>query len=355
MNKQTSFGLITTLEVPGALNFKSSCWNAEGLLLAYYLADEQQIDNKNSIIYSLVTKDGTITKVNSTIGTLPILFSNSKGESFVYYTQEQSLEGQAVVEAVKTKEPKEGKVTTLDSFQGHFVGCTESSSIFYHVDIWQENQKDIITILAFDKENNIKQNQYTIPLPKANKVFVANGEIHLITEMEEGWLHRQINEAGEELKRRILDFDFPFVHEALSLSFDETSYLLCEENGEIGIVEIEANGDCLYTDLFNIGDEFFGTWHPQVNGEGKVAVQFTTEFGNGWLTIEKDELLELFYNKNKKGYKNLLTKETLEIDTNDLVLGAINKVDANAFSFVFYPRTSRKETYSKMFILQHNI
>ncbi|MDR2221727.1 MAG: hypothetical protein LBE34_03195 [Flavobacteriaceae bacterium] len=354
MNKQTSFGLITTVEVPGALNFKSSCWNENGLLIANYIVDDKQATSEYKIVYSLINQKGEVSNVDSNEGALPILFSNSKGEPFVYYTKGTSNDLKAIIETVNIKGEKERSQTNVDAFQGRFVGCTNESSIFYHVDIWQENEKDTITILRFDNQNKVTQKQLEIPLPKANKIFVENGEIHLITEMEEGWLHRQIDEEGKELKRRILDFDFPFVHEAISLSFQKKSYLLCEENGEIGVVEIEINGDCLYADLFNIGDEFFGTWHPQIIGEGKAAVQFTTEFGNGWLTIQEDELIELFYNKNKKGYKNLLTKETLEIDTNDLALGSINKVNENTFGLVFYPRKQRKETYNKVFILQHS-
>ena len=71
--------------------------------------------------------------------------------------------------------------------------------------------------------------------------------------------------------------------------------------------------------------------------------------------IKNDELVELFYNKNKKGYQNLLTKEVLSIDNNDLVLSGINPIADGKIGLVFYPRKQRKETYNKAFVLQHEI
>lgn len=353
MDKQTSFGLITTVEVPVALNFKSSCWSEKGLLLANYIFDKAEVNSAYKIAYTLVDNQGNIEEVMQSEGAMPVLFLNSKKQNFVCLTKVESNEEKAIVLPVN-KERQSGQ-SEIAPFSGHFVGCTKESSIFYHVDLWKETTLDVMTILHFDENNTITQTQVEIPLPKGNKISLFNNEIHLIAEMEEGWLHRQIDETGTEIKRRILDFDLPFVHEALMLSFDSNAYLLCEENGEIGVVEIDTEDNCNYTELFNIGDEFFGTWHPQRISQDIAAVQFTTEFGNGWITLKKDELLELFYNKNKKGYKDLVTKQILSIDSNDLALGGINAIDSNSFSVVFYPRKTRKESYNQAFILQRSL
>ena len=351
MNEKTSFGLISTIEVPYALSVKGSCWNKEGLLIANYIYSNEGDTNTFELVYTIIDKDGNTKEEKETRGVLPTLFLSPAKDNFVSLVngEEEEMTSYAVFD--KSAKGFKGN----KSFDGRFVGCTTNYSIFYNVDIWSEKAADVMNVIEFKDGVLVNEKKVEIPFPKDNKICVRNGEIHIITEVEDGWLHRQIDENGEELRRRLLEFDFPFVHEALTLSFDEKSYLLCEENGEIGIVEIDSDGEGMYGDLFNIGDEFFGTWHPQRVSDDTNAVQFTTEFGNGWLVIKNDELVELFYNKNKKGYQNLLTKEVLSIDNNDLVLSGINPITDGKIGLVFYPRKQRKETYNKAFVLQHEI
>lgn len=351
MNEKTPFGLISTIEVPYALSVKGNCWSKEGLLIANYIYSNEGDTNTYELVYTIIDSEGNTKEEKETRGVLPTLFLSPTKENFVSLVsgEEEEMTSYSIFDK-SIKGFKSSK-----SFDGRFVGCTTDHSIFYNVDIWSEKAADVMNVIVFKDGVLVDEKKVAIPFPKDNKICVRNGEIHIITEVEDGWLHRQIDENGEEVRRRLLEFDFPFVHEALTLSFDEKSYLLCEENGEIGIVEIDADGEGMYGDLFNIGDEFFGTWHPQRVSDDTNAVQFTTEFGNGWLVIKNDELVELFYNKNKKGYQNLLTKEVLSIDNNDLVLSGINPIADGKIGLVFYPRKQRKETYNKAFVLQHEI
>ncbi|MEC4113868.1 hypothetical protein [Myroides pelagicus] len=352
MNEQTSFGLITTIEVPTALSAKGSCWTKEGLLLANYVYDE---DKANYLLnYTIVGNNGELKDIEEDKGVLPTLFLSPNQVNFVSLVTLDDEE-QTLSFPILDKEQRLFKGSK--SFNGRFVGTTEESSIFYDVDIWDDNKADVMFVLRFEEDSLIEEQKIAIPFPKGNKISISAGHINLITEVEDGWLHREIDEEGVELRSRILDFEFPFVHEALSLSFDSKSYLLCEENGVIGIVEIEVNGECSYGELLTIGDEFFGTWHPQVINENTTATQFTTEFGNGWLVIRNDELVEIFYNKNKRGYKNLLNEEILSIDNNDLVVSGISVVGGqkDTFGVVFYPRKPRKEMYNKVFVLQRSV
>lgn len=353
MNKQTPFGLISTIEVPFALSAKGSCWTKDGVLLANYIYTDEGDFSPYKLVYAIVDAEGNVKEQEEDKGILPSLFLSPKGENYVSVV---TLDEEENTISLPIFNPSADAFKGTKSFNGRFVGCTDNSSIFYDVDIWDEKKPDVMFVLKFEGDKIVKEQKVTIPLPKGNKVSVYNGKINLITEIEDGWLHREIDEQGNEVKRRVLEFDFPFVHEALSLSFDKNSYLLCEENGEIGIVEIDKDGNSMYGDLHNIGDEFFGTWHPVALDYTTNAVQFTTEFGNGWLVIKNDELVELFYNKNKKGYTNLLTKEILSIDNNDLVLSSLSKVgDDDILGIVFYPRKQRKEKYNKLFVLQHKI
>lgn len=354
MNEQTSFGLLSTIEVPFAIQAMGSCWSKKGLLLANYVFTDAEDPTSFELVYTLVDEEGNKRELVESEGVLPTLFLNPLATNFVAVIDDKDeSESRQILPVFKRNI---GEQFNFDKdLAGRFVGCTKASTIFYEVDIWKESKQDVMTCLTFNENDILGGKQITVPMPKGNKVCVQNGEIHLITEVESGWLHRQINESGQEVRSRVLEFDFPFVHEALCLSFDQKSYLLCEENGEIGLVEIDEEGNCLYGELYNLGDEFFGTWHPQHLNDETSAVQFTTEHGNGWLVIRNDHLVELVYNKNKTGYKNLLSGEVFTVETNDLAVSSISPIAADKIGIVFHPRKSRKEKYQKVYVLQHGL
>ena len=350
MSERVAFGLITTIEVPTSLVAKGSCVHEKELLVATHeLVNEEKQEEK--VVYHLVDAQGNITRKEEAKGMSPIFFTNPTGKAYVALHVEEGG-----VEQVKLSS-LDGQQSLLITtpLRGNFIGATATSAIFYYEDIWDEKQLDVMTVVHFEGDRMVGVESIEIKGPKNNKISVSKGEIHIITENEEGWLHRQIDETGATLKSRVLDFDFPFVHEALGLSFSSSSYLLCEENGEIGLVEITAAGEGMYAELFDLGDEFFGTWIPQVLDQDTRAIQFTTEFGNGWLVVRADQLVELFYNKHKRGYVNLITEEVLSIDTNELVLSGINALSADKLGVVFHPRTTRKAPYQKVFVLQHQL
>lgn len=357
MNEKTTFGLLSTIEVPYALKPMGSCWSKKGLLLANYVYTDLEEANSFELVYTIMDNEGGKREIVESEGILPTLFLNPVGENFVaVFTEKDGVEGQEILSVLKRSSKADTESFFFpDRLGGRFVGCTKSNAIFYEVDIWKDTKQDILTYVNFH-ENLVKEvKKIDIPFPKGNKVYVNQNEIHLITEIESGWLHRQLNELGVEVRRRVLEFDFPFVHEALSLSFNNKSFLLCEEYGEIGIVEIDEEGNCMFGELYDLEDEFFGTWHPQPITPTTSAIQFTTEFGNGWLVIENDNLVELVYNKNKTGYENKLTKETLNLGTNDMVLSSISAIANNQIGLVFHPRKARKEVNNKLYVLQHTI
>lgn len=353
MNETTPFGLITTIKTLFALYAVDSCWSKKGVLLVNYILENENESISSRLVYTFIDERGEIKEIIGGNDKLPILFISPKKENCVLLQQERSE--QLCVFSVNDALKKEQLMhqEKLDSIR--FAGIVKSNSIFYGVDIWNENREDVLFSINFQDDKVQSEVFQKIPFPKGNKISVRQDEIHLITEVESGWLHRQLDEEGKELKERILDFDLPFVHEALILSFTSNSYLLTEENGEIGIVEIDLMGDCSYGKLYDIGDEFFGTWFPVQINKNTSVVQFTTEFGNGWLVVKEDELLELFYNKNKQGYRNLLTNEVLYIGDNDLTMSSISPSGDNKFGIIFHPRKRRKEYYNEIYILQREL
>ena len=66
-------------------------------------------------------------------------------------------------------------------------------------------------------------------------------------------------------------------------------------------------------------------------------------------------MLELFYSKGEKGYKNLLTNEVLEMERKNLVISSINKTNENSYAIVFYPMTDRQNKNKEIIILNREI
>ena len=170
-----------------------------------------------------------------------------------------------------------------------------------------------------------------------------------------GWLHRQIDEKGVVINQRLISINQNFFWEILSLSFEQNSYILCEENGKISIETISMNGKSENTELIDIKDEFYNTWQPIKISENTFVTRFNGEFGNGWFTIKNNQLLEIFYSKGVQGYKNLLTNEILQMENDKLVISSINKTTDNNYAVIFYPMTDRKIKNNKLIVLNRGI
>ena len=61
--------------------------------------------------------------------------------------------------------------------------------------------------------------------------------------------------------------------------------------------------------------------------------------------------MEIFYGKELKGYKNLLTNEVLEMGNENLIISSINKTKDNSYAIVFYPVNNQQNKNEKLIIL----
>lgn len=184
---------------------------------------------------------------------------------------------------------------------------------------------------------------------------MADNEIHLLAKDGKGWLHRQIDESGKTIRQRLIQSDQKSFWQILSLSFEKDSYILCESKGNISVEIISANSECENKELADIKDRFYSTWAPVNIADGVYVTRFTGEFGNGWFTIKNDQLLELFYSKGEKGYKNLLTNEVLQMDDKKWVISSINKTTDNAYVVVFYSMKERGTKNKELIILNRSL
>ena len=350
--KKTKIGTITNLTAE--IGVSASVENisfGEKTLIANNVYKENETYN---LVYTIIDTDGNVESFVEDDGILPTLFLSPNQENYVSispYDPDKDLEiSIPVFNRENTELPKGNK-----QFVGDFIGVANQFSVFYDVDIWSDTKPDKMLAIEFKNNQIKKKHNVKVPLPRNNKIFIENNEIHLLTVNGNIWLHRQIDELGNVKQERKIKPNQEYFWQILSLSFTENSYILYEENGKITIEVILPDNKCKTIELSNIGDEFFNTWQPEKISENTFVTRFNGEFGNGWFTTKNDQLLEIFYSKGEKGYTNLLTNEVLELEYENLIISGINKTKENSYAVVFYLKTDRKDKNKELIILNREI
>jgi hypothetical protein len=353
---KTDFGIVTTLVAE--IGVSSGAMEAIGYkgktLLANNVDAKERSGHLYNVVYTIIDNEGNHESFIEDDGILPTLFLSPENEVFVSvqpYDPDNDLGiSIPVFNRENTETPKRDR-----PFLGDFIGTTKQFSILYYADIWSDTKPDKLLAVEFQNGAIKKKHNVKIPLPRNNKIFIADNEIHLLAIDGKVWLHRQIDEKGNVIRERKIQSKQEYFWQILSLSFDRNSYILCEQEGQISVEVISANGKCESKELANIGNEFFNAWKPEKIADDTYVTKFTTEFGNGWFTIKNDQLLELFYGKEVKGYKNLLTNEILEMDNENLSIWSVNKTTENAYSVVLCPSFNSEIINKELIILNREL
>ena len=349
--KKNNFGTLTILEAKVGISEKESISFGEKSLLANYVYKK---DGTYDLVYTLVNIDGNPESFVENDGILPTLFLNPNQENFVsivpYHPNKELEISVPIFNRENTEIPKGNR-----PFLGNFIGTSNQFSIFYDVDMWSDTKPDKLLAVEF-KDNAIKKkHNIKVPLPRNNNVFITNNEIHLLTKNNTIWLHRQIDEKAKEIKQRKINIKQNNLKQILSLSFNENSYLLAQKKGAFVIEKITIDGKSEVIELNDITDPYSNTWQPVKIAEDTFVTRFNGEFGNGWFTTKNEQLLEFFYSKGEKGFKNILTNEILQMENDNLVISSINKTTDNNYAVVFYPMTDRGIENKKLIVLNRGI
>lgn len=161
------------------------------------------------------------------------------------------------------------------------------------------------------------------------------------------WLHRQINELSKIIHSRSIDMDKYYPSQVLKLSLVNDSYLLDYHYAKSAfyIITISSEGNIDAKLLIDIGKQIFFTDKPQHITNDTSITSFTTESGNGWLTIRNGILLEAYYQKTPGTITDLLTNESHHFSSEPLANLAINQIkiiNDNSYFVVLYPITEEK-------------
>lgn len=342
----TSHGVLTTLTVVTSLSAKESIASGEKSLLTNYV---YRADGTYQLIYTVVDIDGQAEHFAEDDGILPTLFLSPQQQawvSIVPYHPDKELEISIPVFQREQVAPPKGS----RPFVGDFIGSTETASIFHDAD-WSDTKPDKMLVMKFENGLLKKKSNLKLALPGNNKVAITGSTIQLLAHVGDDWLHREIDEQGNELRRRSIAANGMYGLQILALSFDGDSYLLAQHAGQLVMVNIDMAGNSEIINLIAFEDEFFNTWRPEAIGDDTFVTRFNCEFGNGWLTTRKDQLIELYYSKDAGGYRNLLTGEVLQLPHGNLVISSLNRTAQHAYAVVLYPMAGDDDSTRQLLIL----
>ncbi|MBC9913913.1 hypothetical protein [Chitinophaga varians] len=350
---RTAIAVVTRLTTAMGVSHHSNITYGEQTLMANYVYNSRSYKT----VYTLIDADGAVmNSCEEEDGVLPTLFTSPSGEAFVSvvpYHPDKELEiSIPVFSREQTEKPKGNR-----PFTGKFMGIVQDAAVFYDKDQWSSAKPDKMLTIVFKDGVIKKKNNIKIAPPTQNKVYVADNEIHLLKKMNDLWIHRQINEKGEEIKRRELDLGGHHARDIITCSFKEVSCLLADDdNGRLALLLVDTAGAVTRKELFNLGDPIFNTWQAVRIGPDTFAIRFNTEFGNGWMVVRNHQLVELFYSKGVQGYKNLLAGDVISIPAEEkLILSGLNKTRENALAVTVYLKSDKPKEQKTLFIINRTI
>ena len=185
-----------------------------------------------------------------------------------------------------------------------------------------------------------------------------NNQIHLLACVDNGWLHRQIDEMGSDLQSRNINIGKRFYLTCvLNLSFTYTSSILgIDEKGKFYLINISPEGKIEQNLLFDMERLIYSIWEPIKVAAETFVIRFTDEIGNGWITIQNNQVIEAFSQETVGCYINLHTKEVFKLSTKELIISEIVKTKDANYTVVFYGKEEDNHSKNKeLIILNRNI
>ncbi|PIE84058.1 MAG: hypothetical protein CSA07_04175 [Bacteroidia bacterium] len=333
--EETPHGLLTRLEAEFGVSHREAIpFDGKSLLASQVYHDNGLYD----VVYSVVDTDGGVENFAEENGATPTLFLSPSGKAFVSIDPldpDKNLEisiplfGRSAIEMPKGERPSAGKFAGV---YGNFAVLHDDFS-----NSWDDGKPDKIQLIEFKDEKIKKKHNKKIPLPKNSCLRISPEGMHLLARKGDGWLHRLIDAKASVVREREIAAGPEHFWHMLSASFEGASHILCESDGRVSIAEVQPDGSTKSIPLLDIGDEFYNVWPPVEIAKDTHVLRFTTEFSNGWLTVRGTQLVEFFYGKGVKGFKNLLTGELLEMGCERLVISGIARTQESSYALILYP------------------
>jgi len=346
---QSELGVMTSLLTADGVSAKESIVCGQQSLLASYV---YRADGGYRLVYTVVGSTGQADSFAEEDGILPTLFLGPDGNNYVSivpYHPDKEMEISVPVFQRAGLPPKPSR-----PFTGDYIGTTATQAIFYQQD-WSGKKPDKILCIAFEQGKPGKKTMLKSPLAGNARVAVSSEQMHLLGKRDHRDVHVQLDAAAQIVRERFLPLEESDHLRVIDLSFERNSHLLVQQQDKLQMITVSIDGSMATTTLIDFPDPLFNTWQP-VALAGDIAVtRFNTESGNGWITTRNAELLELFYSKGERGYRNVLNGQLLQIDRERLIIASANRTTAHGYAIVFYSLAEDGEKNRELLVLNRSV
>jgi hypothetical protein len=352
-----TLGLLTVLTTLDGFDIKDAIYCQEKLVISAYFYHKNEMSY--NVIYIVIDLDKkSIHYYHELDGILPQFFVSPTGKNYVSITVYHPDKDLDIILPLFDREnltyPKPKRPIV-----GNFMGICHNFSIFHNVDIFSDTKPDKLIAVEFKNDDIKKTYTNKIPFPKDNTLFIdsLNNQIHLIAYVDNVWLHRQIDEMGRELQSRNINIGKRFsLICVLNLSFIYTSNILgIDEKGKFYLISVSPEEKIEQNLLFDIERQIYSIWEPVKIAAETFVIRFTNEIGNGWITIQNNQVIEAFSQETVGCYINLHTKEVFKLSTKKLIISDIVKIKDHNYTVVFYGEEERHANNKELIILNRNI
>lgn len=359
--QQTALGPMIILKSPyGISSPEAISYQNKSIISCNYYTNSDGYSYK--VIYIMLDSDlQNYTFYIESDGYLPTFFINPDGKLYtsieVYHPDKYGLITMLpCFERDNITYPKPKKMLPSD-----YIGIFHNFAMFKYVNIFSTKQLDKLVAVEF-KDGELKKT-YTskIPLPKYNVFSINNDnqQIHIIAKDEENcWLHRKIDEKGKVLQSRSIDITCDHYPSCiLNLSFEESSYVVSYgEDGIFYLITITSQGEAIRDKLFDINCCIYSVWEPVKIANEIFVIYFTTERGNGWITLRNNKVIEAFQQQQAGKFNNLLTNENIVLAKEELLISDVISCQNNSYTIVFYGDQQDSSKHSStLFILNRTL
>ncbi|MWP47839.1 hypothetical protein [Gilliamella sp. Pas-s27] len=353
-----TLGPLTVLATLDGFDIKGAIYCQEKLVISANFYHKNGMSY--NVIYIVIDLDKkSINYYHELDGILPEFFVSPTGKDYVSITVYHPDKDLNIMLPLFDREnltyPKPKR-----PILGDFIGTCHNFCIFHDVDIFSATKPDKLIAVEFKNDDIKKTYINKIPFPKYNKLFIdsLNNQIHLIAYVDNVWLHRQIDEIGRNLQSRNINIGKRFfLMSVLNLSFTYTSNILgIDEKGKFYLISVSPEGKIEQNLLLDMERQIYSIWEPIKIAAETFVIRFIDELGNGWITIQNNQVIEAFSQETVGCYINLYTKEIFKLSTKELIISEIVKTKDDNYTVVFYGKENCIKAKNKeLIILNRNI
>lgn len=336
----TSSGTLTTFRNAHGLTLHGQSTAHNQTLLAVY---RYEADETYSVLYAVLDARGQVIDIlHEQEGILPTFFQSPEQTPWVSVVPYHPDKEQEISIPIFHREGVE-PTKPARPFAGEYIGTLNNQAWFIDCNAFSDKKPDKLLAILFANGAIKKKTNVKLELPSDNHALINDGCLHVLSRSKQTILHRSLDEKGTVQSQREFSWGMYGAYKPISLSFQETSYIVAATRSALVLLSVDSNGQ-LSENILIDGYGVYSVWQGVWLSGDTVLFRFTHEHGNGWFVLRNLQVIEAFVQGQEPGYKNLSNDEYILMDEPSWILSGANKTVENGYAVSFYPRSEKRKS-----------